>query len=116
MAVPSSPHGKLPDVAVPNLTRDDAAARAELLAVQSYDLSLDVTDGAGHPGDKTFRSTTRVEFTCRRPGADSFIDLIAEQVRSATLNGVELDVSTYTQEHGLPLPGLAEQNTLTIDA
>ena len=103
-------------MAVPNLTRDDAAARAELLAVQSYDLSLDVTDGAGHPGDKTFRSTTTVEFTCRRPGADSFIDLIAEQVRSATLNGVELDVSTYTEEGGLPLPGLARTNTLTIDA
>src|SRR4051794_13656896 len=47
---PSSTHGKLPVVAVPNLTRDDAAARAALLTVQSYDLSLDVTDGAGHPG------------------------------------------------------------------
>ena len=34
----------------PNLTRTDAAARAELLAVQGYDLQLDVTDGAGHPG------------------------------------------------------------------
>src|SRR6185312_13798845 len=83
----SSARGKLARVAVPNLTRDDAAARAELLAVQSYDLSLDVTDGAGHPGDKTFRSTTTVEFSCRRPGADSFIDLIAEQVRSAPLDG-----------------------------
>ncbi|MGY1603139.1 aminopeptidase N [Geodermatophilus sp. SYSU D00815] len=103
-------------MAVPNLTRDDAAARAELLAVQSYDLALDVTDGAGHPGDKTFRSTTTVEFTCRRPGASTFIDLVAEQVRSATLNGVELDVSTYTEEGGLPLPELAESNTLTVDA
>ncbi|MGY1617054.1 aminopeptidase N [Geodermatophilus sp. SYSU D00691] len=103
-------------MAVPNLTRDDAAARAELLAVQSYDLSLDVTDGAGRPGDKTFRSTTTVEFTCSRPGADTFIDLVAEQVRSATLNGVALDVGTYTEEGGLPLPGLAERNTLTVDA
>jgi aminopeptidase N len=115
-AVPSSPHGKLGGVAVPNLTRDDAAARAELLAVQSYDLSLDVTDGSGNPGDKTFRSTTTVEFTCREPGTGSFIDLVAEQVRSATLNGVELDVSTWTEDDGLPLPGLAERNVLVVDA
>src|SRR3712207_7502166 len=37
----SSPRGKLPGVAVPNLTRDDAAARARLLAARGYDLHLD---------------------------------------------------------------------------
>src|SRR3712207_3885558 len=67
----SSAHGKLARVAVPNLTRTDAAARAELLAVQSYDLQLDVTDGAGHPGEGTFRSVTTVEFTAREAGASS---------------------------------------------
>ena len=51
----SPARGKLSGVAVPNLTRDDAAARAELLAVQSYDLQLDVTDGAGHPGSVDLR-------------------------------------------------------------
>jgi aminopeptidase N len=103
-------------VSVPNLTRIDAAARADLLAVQSYDLQLDVTDGAGHPGEQTFRSITTVEFTSRQAGADTFIDLVAETVHSATLNGVELDVSRYTAEGGLPLPGLAEKNTLVVTA
>jgi aminopeptidase N len=103
-------------VSVPNLTRTDAAARADLLAVQGYDLQLDVTDGAGHPGVNTFRSVTTVEFTSRRTGADTFIDLVAETVHSATLNGVELDVSSYTEEGGLPLPGLAEKNTLVVTA
>jgi aminopeptidase N len=103
-------------VAVPNLTRSDAAARAEILAVQSYDLQLDVTDGAGRAGDHTFRSTTTVEFTCRTPGAETFIDLVADKVHSATLNGHDLDLSGYTAEGGLPLPGLAEQNTLEVDA
>jgi aminopeptidase N len=103
-------------VPVPNLTRTDAAARAELLAVQSYDLQLDVTDGAGHAGERVFRSTTTVEFSCRQPGAATFIDLIAETVHSATLNGAELDVSGYTEEGGLPLPDLAEQNTLVVTA
>jgi aminopeptidase N len=101
-------------VPVPNLTRTDAAERAELLAVHSYDIQLDVTDGAGRAGERTFSSTTTVEFTSRRPGASTFIDLIAETVHSATLNGAELDLSGYTEEGGLPLPDLAEQNTLVI--
>jgi aminopeptidase N len=103
-------------VSVPNLTRTDAAARADLLAVQSYDLQLDLTDGAGHPGEQTFRSITTVEFTSRQAGADTFIDLVAETVHSATLNGAELDVSRYTAEGGLPLLGLAEKNTLVVTA
>ncbi|MGY1857964.1 aminopeptidase N [Modestobacter sp. SYSU DS0290] len=103
-------------MAVPNLTRDDAAARAALLSVSSYDLALDVTDGAGRPGEETFRSVTTIRFSARTPGADTFVDLVADRVRSATLNGVELDVSTYTPEGGLPLPGLAETNELVVDA
>ena len=103
-------------MAVQNLTRTDAAARAELLTIQSYDLHLDVTDGAGRPGAGTFRSTTTVDFTCREPGADTFVDLIAETVLSATLNGIDLDVGTWTEDGGLPLPDLAEQNTLVVTA
>ncbi len=112
----SEGRGKLPCVAVPNLTRDDAAARARLLAVDSYDVQFDLTDGAGRPGEHTFGSTTTVRFACRRPGADTFIDLVAEKVRSATLNGEPLDVSAYTEEGGLPLPGLAAENTLVVEA
>jgi aminopeptidase N len=110
------PHGKLPGVAVPNLTRDDAAARAALLAVHSYDLFLDVTDGHGRPGEETFRSVTTIRFDARTPGAGTFVDLVAERVHSATLNGVELDVSTYTEDGGLPLPDLAATNELVVDA
>jgi aminopeptidase N len=103
-------------VAVPNLTRDDAAARAQLLAVDSYDVQFDLTDGAGNAGEQTFGSTTTVRFSCRQPGADTFIDLVAETVHSATLNGVALDVATYTEDDGLPLPGLAADNTLVVVA
>ena len=34
---------------VPNLTRDDAQSRADLLHVESYDVVLDLTDGGGKP-------------------------------------------------------------------
>ncbi|MCW2683224.1 MAG: pepN, partial [Blastococcus sp.] len=112
----SSAHGKLTRVSAPNLTRTDAAARAELLAVQSYDIQLDVTDAAGHPGEHTFRSVTTVRFTSRQAGASTFLDLVAETVHSAILNDAELDVSTYSEDGGLPLPGLAGENTLVITA
>ncbi|WNV76907.1 aminopeptidase N [Geodermatophilus sp. DSM 44513] len=103
-------------MAAPNLTRENAAARAGLLAVDSYDLRFDLTDGAGHPGEHVFGSTTTVRFSCREPGADTSIDLVAETVRSATLNGVPLDVAGYSAEEGLPLPGLAAENTLVVEA
>ena len=34
---------------VPNLTRADARARAELLSVSGYEVELDLTDGGGSP-------------------------------------------------------------------
>jgi aminopeptidase N len=101
-------------VAVPNLTRDDARARAELLNVDTYDVRLDLTDGGGKPSDRSFRSTTTVTFTARA-GAETFIDVIAEKLHSVTLNGRELDVSGYRPEDGITLSDLAEQNTLVVD-
>ncbi|MCU1625056.1 MAG: aminopeptidase [Pseudonocardia sp.] len=103
-------------MAPPNLTRTDAEQRAALLEVSSYVVDLDLTDGSGGPGDAIFASTTTVEFSCREPGADSWIDFVGPEVVSATLNGVVLDVSGYREEDGIALPGLHAQNTLTIVA
>jgi aminopeptidase N len=103
-------------VAAPNLTGEQAQQRAAMLAVDDYTIELDLTDGGGKPGDVTFASTTTVGFSCSEPGADSWIDLVAAQVRSATLNGVELDVSGYREEDGIALPGLAARNELVVVA
>jgi len=102
-------------VAVPNLTRDDARARAELLRVQSYDVALDLTDGGGKPSERTFRSTTTVTFTARE-GAETFIDVIADRFHAVTLNGQDVDVSAYRPEDGIVLTGLADENVLVVDA
>jgi aminopeptidase N len=102
-------------VVLPNLTRDQAVERAALITVDGYQISLDVTDGAGAPGERTFRSTTTVMFDAL-PGADTYIDLSAETVRGATLNGRELDVSGYDESIGIPLRGLEKRNTLVVDA
>ncbi|HJP73715.1 MAG TPA: aminopeptidase N, partial [Pseudonocardiaceae bacterium] len=103
-------------MAAPNLTREQAEERAALLDVKSYSIELDVTDGAGAPGEKTFRSTTTVRFTSRTAGASSWIDLVAGGVRSAVLNGVALDVSGYVEDDGIALPELAESNELVVEA
>ncbi|MCV7412056.1 aminopeptidase N [Mycobacterium florentinum] len=102
-------------MALPNLTRDQAVERSALITVDSYQISLDVTDGNGGPGERTFRSTTTVVFDALA-GADTVIDLSAETVRSATLNGRDVDVSGYDESTGIPLRGLADRNVVVVDA
>ncbi|MCP2334150.1 aminopeptidase N [Actinoalloteichus caeruleus] len=103
-------------MAAPNLTREQSAERSALLSVQSYAVELDLTDGRGKPGEHTFRSTTTVRFRGGTPGASSWIDLVADRVERAVLNGTELDVSAYREEDGIALPDLAEDNELVVVA
>ncbi|OYN75548.1 aminopeptidase N [Mycolicibacterium sphagni] len=97
-------------MALPNLTRDEAIERAALVTVGNYRIVLDLTTG-----EKTFRSTTTVEFEAL-PGAETTIDLAAGTVHSAVLNGEQIDVSEYDESTGIPLRGLATTNTLVVDA
>ncbi|MDT5319594.1 MAG: aminopeptidase [Mycobacterium sp.] len=104
-------------MALPNLTRDQAVERAALITVDSYRIALDLTDGDGKPGERTFRSTTTVQFDALAgAGADTVIDIAADTVRSATLNGRDLDVSDYDESTGIALTGLAEHNLVVVDA
>jgi aminopeptidase N len=102
-------------VALPNLTREQAVERAALITVASYQIDLDLTDGSGAPGERTFRSVTTVVFDALA-GADSVIDIAADTIRSATLNGRDLDVSGYDESTGIPLRGLADRNVVVVDA
>ncbi|MFF5234008.1 aminopeptidase N [Dactylosporangium sp. NPDC000521] len=101
---------------VRNLRQVEAVDRARLLDVAAYDISLDLTDGAGYPGEGTFRTTTEVRFSCTEPGAETFIELAATEVVSATLNGAVLDTSEWSPQTGLRLPGLAATNVLIIES
>jgi len=102
-------------VALPNLTRDQAVERAALVTVDNYRIDLDLTDGDGKPGERTFRSVTTVTFDALA-GADTVIDIAAGTVHSATFNGLELDVSGYDESTGIALSGLAEHNVVVVDA
>ncbi len=97
-----------------NLHRDEARTRAALLDVQSYDVELDLTDGSGEkPGEGTFRSRCTVRFRCAEPGASTFLDLTADRLHTAMLNGRPLDGFDGDR---LPLPDLAAENELVVEA
>lgn len=102
-------------MALPNLTREQAAERAASVTVDRYRIDLDLTDGAGKPGERTFRSTTTVEFDAVA-GADTYLDLAAATIHRATLNGADIDVSGYDESTGIPLTGLLERNVVVVEA
>ncbi|WP_062287727.1 aminopeptidase N [Demequina phytophila] len=93
-----------------NLTRAEAEARAAIVDVDTYTVNLDLTSS-----DTTFRSISTVRFTAT-PGESTFIDLIAPEVLSITLNGEELDPATHFADSRVTLPHLAADNQLTVVA
>lgn len=102
-------------MSAPNLTREQAIERASTVSVENYRIELDLTDGAGKPGEQTFFSRSTVTFTAT-PGASTFVDIVARGVRSAVLNGAALDVSGYDESIGIALNDLAERNELVVEA
>jgi len=92
-----------------NLTRDEARQRAATITTASYDVDLDLTGGP-----ETFRSRTTVRFAAQ-PGAETFIDLIADAVAEITLNGRSVDVGAFADSR-IVLTDLAADNELTVDA
>ncbi|MDH2391528.1 aminopeptidase N [Streptomyces sp. HNM0663] len=104
-----------------NLSRDEARERAELLSVEGYEVALDVRSAVGEAspqgtGPRTFRSVTTIRFRSARPGAATFVDLLAPSVTSVTLNGRELDPAKAFDGARIALEGLAEENVLVVDA
>ncbi len=94
-----------------NLTRDEARARSAILLVERYDIALDLTQG-----DRTFGSTTTIDFRCAAPGQQTFVDLVDADVHEIVLNGAALDPATAYADSRITLPDLAEHNQLRVVA
>ena len=94
-----------------NVTRAEAAERSAIIAVDGYDVDLDLTVGA-----ETFRSTTTVAFRCSEPGTSTWIDIVAPTLLSANLNGRELDPATAFDGARLQLTDLEAENVLIVRA
>ncbi len=93
-----------------SLTRVEAAARAALIDVTSYDLDLDLDSG-----DRTFGSVATIRFTCREPGAQTFLDVRPEALHRVTLNGTEVDPALLADGR-LPLSDLLPDNEVVVSA
>jgi aminopeptidase N len=104
-------HHMTSDVARLNITRDEAQTRARLLAVDSYDVTLDLT-----LGEVTFPSTTVARFRCTEPGSSTFVDIVADEIVEAELNGRAIDLPQAYDGVRLTLDGLAEENSLRVVA
>ncbi len=93
-----------------NLTRDEAQDRAAHLAIDTYQVHLDVTTGREY-----FIAKTVTTFTCTTIGYSTFIDVVAKRIIAATINGVAIDPSAFDGE-SLFITGLAAVNELIIEA
>lgn len=93
-----------------SLLRTEAQARAALIDVTSYDLTLDLDRG-----EEEFGSETTIRFTCSEPGASTFLDLDAASVASITLNDKEIDPASITDSR-VTLAELAADNTVHVVA
>jgi aminopeptidase N len=94
-----------------NLTRIEAQERAAALEVQSYQVEIDLTQGA-----EFFGTTTRVRFTSNKPGTSTFIDAITNSVHSVVLNGEVLDTAAVSDGIRIQLPSIAAENELIVVA
>eukprot|EP01032_Pedospumella_encystans_P036120 gene36120-40856_t len=94
-----------------SLTRAEAEARAALVTVDRYDIAVDLRGLLEGP---VLESTSTITFRCSTPGAATFVDCVMA-VRTATLNGVPLDLAT-AEDGRLPLPDLAADNVLVVTA
>jgi aminopeptidase N len=92
-----------------SLTQTEAEERAALLTVDRYDIAVDLTD---LPTGPAVRCVSTVTFTCRRPGAATFVDCAA-QVVAATLNGRTLAPAA---EGRVVLDDLAGHNVLRVES
>jgi aminopeptidase N len=90
-----------------SLTDEEARERGDLLAVQRYDVEVDLTD---LPTGPEVRCVSTVHFTARRAGASTFVDCAAEVVE-ATLNGRELPAAAQGR---IVLDDLQDDNLLVV--
>ena len=94
-----------------NLLRSEAAERARLITDLHYDVTLDLT------GEETFRSETRLRCRAAEAGAETFLDITAVRVESATVNGAPVDGDAFDATAGrLRIGGLAAENEIVIVA
>ena len=97
-----------------NLTRAEAQARAALIGTDTYAVHVDLSGREVEDPTTLFTSSSRIRFTAREAGS-LHVDLIAERVRAAELDGVALDPATFVDSR-LPFDVTPGEHELHVDA
>ena len=106
--------GRIDPMFPDNLMRAEAQQRARLIETEAYAVEVDLSGRDVADPDGQFLSTSSLTFRARADGA-THLDLIADEVRSARLDGVDLDPAGF-QDSRLPLTLTAGPHTLTVQA
>ncbi len=97
-----------------NLTRAEAQARAALIGTDTYAVHVDLSGRDVEDPTRLYTTTTTIRLTARDAGS-LHVDLIAERVRSASLDGVALDPATFVASR-LPFDVTPGEHELVVDA
>ena len=83
-----------------NISRAEAQARSTQVRVESYDVVIDLDPRSTATPEQNFLSSTRVRFEALT-AADTCVNLIADAVANATLDGqpLTIDDKTFDGEH-----------------
>lgn len=76
-----------------NITRDEARARSEIVSARAYEVHVDLTGRDVQDPERQFVSTTRFSFDSA--AGQTHLDLIADEIRAATLDGEPLDATAF---------------------
>jgi aminopeptidase N len=98
-----------PMIAKSNLSLEEARRRAALISDVAYRIALDLT------GESALTAETVVRFRCAEPGAETFLDATAAEVRTIELNGARLPADAWTGTR-VRLPALQAENEVRIVA
>ncbi|MFJ8313859.1 MULTISPECIES: aminopeptidase N [unclassified Streptomyces] len=97
-----------------NLTAQEAEQRSRAVAVETYDIALDLRAAADSP---TFGSVTEIRFDCADPAAPVFLDLRAPALREVVVNGRALAVDEVFRDSRIELSHLvAGRNEVRVVA
>ncbi|MCO8190110.1 MAG: aminopeptidase N, partial [Tropheryma whipplei] len=91
-----------------DITRTEAAERASVIQDCHYEIFLDLTKR------ERFFSRTCVKFNSK-PGANTFIDALANAIESVSLNGIPLDIKSVFDGSRIALENLETDNEVVVE-
>lgn len=91
-----------------DITRTEAAERASVIQDCHYEIFLDLTKR------ERFFSRTCVKFNSK-PGANTFIDALANAIESVSLNGIPLDIKSVFDGSRIALENLETDNGVVVE-